>query len=563
MKRLLLSAVVVLALPASASASVFTTELGSPFPAGNAAYGVVANDFNGDGFPDVAVINGTGSTMNVYLRQPTGGFVQEAGSPYSTGVGSGPNFGVSADFNRDGLNDIAVANFVFNSVLIFLRNPAGGFTVGQSVGLSGQGSAIAVGEVNGDGFVDLVATNFSSQGLNVLRGQGDGTFSNQEITTVGSSARQLTLADFNADGALDVAVANEASNSVSILLRNPGRTAFTTETTVPVGATPSGVVAADFNRDGRTDVAVSTRGGDPSTVTLLYRNAANNGFDAGPIVPIPAGPLGMATADFDRNGTPDIAVTGNAAGVVTVLSGGTTLDTSLPLERAYFPATADFNRDGQPDLVVTSDTLNGFMSFLNSTAPPQQPPPTPTPTPTATPVATPVAGTTVNAEPVKGTVKVKLPRTNRYVDLKTAGLLPVGTEVDARKGTIELTAAGQGGKAKFFDGIFKISQTKGARPLTTLTLTEQLSCTKAKKTASSAAAKKKTRKLWGDGKGAFRTQGKYSAATVRGTKWLVTDYCDRTVTKVTQGTVTVRDQVKKINKVVRKGKSYTARQKRK
>ena len=182
-----------------------------------------------------------------------------------------------------------------------------------------------------------------------------------------------------------------------------------------------------------------------------------------------------------------------------------------------------------------------------------------TPTPTPTPqLPEPVAGRNVNATPVKGTVKVKLPRTTRYVDLSKAQQLPVGTSVDTRKGTVEIKAAGNGGTAKFFDGIFKISQTKGKRPLTTLTLTEALSCPKGKK--ASASAKKKSRKLWGDGKGAFRTSGKYSAATVRGTKWLVTDRCDSTTTKVTQGSVTVRDFVKKRNKVVRAGgKSYTAR----
>ena len=201
------------------------------------------------------------------------------------------------------------------------------------------------------------------------------------------------------------------------------------------------------------------------------------------------------------------------------------------------------------------------MRVLLNPAPAQQPPPTQTPTPTPTPtpqLPEPVAGRNVNATPVKGTVKVKLPGSKNYVDLSQAQQLPVGTTVDTRKGTVEIKAAGDGGTAKFFDGIFKISQTKGKRPLTTLTLTETLSCPKGKK-ATSSAAKKKSRKLWGDGKGAFRTSGKYSAATVRGTKWLVTDRCDSTTTKVTQGSVTVRDFVKKRNKVVRAGKSYTAR----
>jgi ferric-dicitrate binding protein FerR (iron transport regulator) len=65
--------------------------------------------------------------------------------------------------------------------------------------------------------------------------------------------------------------------------------------------------------------------------------------------------------------------------------------------------------------------------------------------------------------------------------------------------------------------------------------------------------------LWGDGKGKFRTKGSYSAATIRGTKWLVQDTCTTTLTRVAQGAVTVRDDVRKKNVVVRAGKSYTAR----
>ena len=80
--------------------------------------------------------------------------------------------------------------------------------------------------------------------------------------------------------------------------------------------------------------------------------------------------------------------------------------------------------------------------------------------------------------------------------------------------------------------------------------------------ASAAAKKAKSRKLWGKGKGAFRTAGKYSAATVRGTTWLVQDTCTSTLTRVTEGVVTVRDNVKKKNVVVRAGKRYTAKPKR-
>ncbi|MGH3130998.1 MAG: hypothetical protein ACRDNX_09295, partial [Gaiellaceae bacterium] len=64
------------------------------------------------------------------------------------------------------------------------------------------------------------------------------------------------------------------------------------------------------------------------------------------------------------------------------------------------------------------------------------------------------------------------------------------------------------------------------------------------------------------GKGKFRTKGRYSSATVRGTIWLTQDQCNGTLTRVTQGSVTVTDFVTKRQVVVRAGKSYLAASKR-
>ena len=120
---------------------------------------------------------------------------------------------------------------------------------------------------------------------------------------------------------------------------------------------------------------------------------------------------------------------------------------------------------------------------------------------------------------------------------------------------VEITRA-DGGVAKFYDGIFKLSQSGG---ITTLTLSEALDCSRARRPRA-AQKKPKTRKLWGDGKGKFRTKGRYAAATVRGTKWLVTDTCTSTTTRVTQGSVTRARQVRRSAPwCVRAGKRYVAR----
>ena len=171
----------------------------------------------------------------------------------------------------------------------------------------------------------------------------------------------------------------------------------------------------------------------------------------------------------------------------------------------------------------------------------------------------PVAGEEVNALPVSGTVRVKVRGTNRFVEPEEGQQIPVGTVVDTTKGRVTIVAAG-GQRADFYDGIFRLSQTKGAKPLTTLTLVEKLSCPKAGKAI--ATAKKRKRRLWGDGSGRFQTKGRHSAATVVGTKWLVEDRCTSTLTKVTRGKVSVRDFVKKKTVTVRAGKQYLARAKR-
>ncbi len=77
-------------------------------------------------------------------------------------------------------------------------------------------------------------------------------------------------------------------------------------------------------------------------------------------------------------------------------------------------------------------------------------------------------------------------------------------------------------------------------------------------TSSAGATKKPVRRLWGKGKGRFRTSGRYASATVRGTWWLTADFCTNTLVQVRQGTVTVRDFVKGKTVIVKPGKPYRA-----
>ena len=170
----------------------------------------------------------------------------------------------------------------------------------------------------------------------------------------------------------------------------------------------------------------------------------------------------------------------------------------------------------------------------------------------------PVFASRVTANPASGQVLVELPGTKKFVDLAKVQSLPVGSIIDTRKGRVLLTTSdGHGGfqTSSFFSGQFKITQPKGLNGLVQLKLVggNFKSCPG----AARAAGKPKTiRKLWGEGAGKFRTVGRFGSATIRGTTWLTTDRCDGTQFRVTVGSITVRDFVKKRNVVVVAPGSY-------
>ena len=191
-------------------------------------------------------------------------------------------------------------------------------------------------------------------------------------------------------------------------------------------------------------------------------------------------------------------------------------------------------------------------------------------------VSPPVPGKSVAIGLVSGKVFYKSP-TGRRTQLKADTNIPVGSQIDTRRGRVELTSAATGTgattqKSDFYQGTFKVKQTvpKGNRAaaLTTdITLAGEASrsqCASARGAGAAAVSKKKgphavLGKLWGNGKGKFRTNGKYSSATVRGTIWLTTDRCDGTLTTVKRGTVSVRDLRRHKTVTVKAGHSYLAR----
>jgi hypothetical protein len=124
--------------------------------------------------------------------------------------------------------------------------------------------------------------------------------------------------------------------------------------------------------------------------------------------------------------------------------------------------------------------------------------------------------------------------------------------------------------ARFAGGVFTVGQTSGPRPVVEASLRGG-SFARCRRPAARGAARisavardrrRVVRRLWASGHGRFRTVGRQSAASVRGTVWQVVDRCDGTLTRVTRGVVRVHDKVRNRGVTVRAGGHYLARARR-
>lgn len=273
---------------------------------------------------------------------------------------------------------------------------------------------------------------------------------------------------------------------------------------------------------------------------------------------------------------------------VTSVDDGGLFDCSPLFGEAYCDLSADAvgPGDGLAFLFETSpapypqepsgDTFDIYGPSLSNlglaVSGPSTPPPAPaTPAapdpPAATPFApfqndpVPVQNQTEVVEVLAGTVLVRQPGQKTFTRVSTSQAIKDGSEIDTKSGTARVKvakdAAGTLASAEVSKGIAIVDQTG---PLTQIKLSEKLTgCASDSKRAKKSAKKPKKRSVFVKTKDNFQSRGNHAAGTVRGTQWTTTDDCDSTTIKVSEGTVSVRDLVKKKTVPVTAPKSYTAK----
>jgi len=325
--------------------------------------------------PNFAFTSCTAGSVTVLLGEGQGLF---GGTPVgASAAGIAPVFLLPVDLNGDGKPDVVVVNQGDDTVSVLLGNGDGTFKPQTTYPTGHFPASVQAGDFNGDGKMDLAvvdqvcattANSCSAGAVSILLGKGDGTFLPRTDFTVGLTPDTVVVGDFNGDGKLDLAVGNnglQLGNTVSVLLGN-GDGTFRTPVNYTVAGAPLAMVVGDFNKDGKLDLAVNTPiapSNGIGTVSILL--GVGDGTFKPRIDFTGGGNSVIAVGDFNDDGIPDLATgvaSGNGFSVFlnngdgTFRAGGRGGANPLAYGILGSLALGDFNADGKLDVAASADT---------------------------------------------------------------------------------------------------------------------------------------------------------------------------------------------------------------
>ncbi|MGD1045927.1 MAG: FG-GAP-like repeat-containing protein, partial [Bacteroidota bacterium] len=359
------------------------------FATGSYPQSVAISDLDGDGKPDLAVTNSNSNTVSVYRNTSISGSMSfTAKVDYTTG--SVPQSVAIGDVDGDGKPDLVVVNGD-NTVSVYRnQSTSGNISFAAKVDYTTGSSpySLAIGDVDGDGRPDIVVTNSYSNTISIFQNtstSGNISFLAKVDYTTGSSPFGVTIGDLDGDGKPDLAVANYSSSTVSVFrnMSTSGNISFATKVDYTTGSYPRGVAIGDFDGDGKPDLAVANY---YSSTVSVFRNQSTSGsisFAAKVDYTTGSYPYSVAIGDVDGDGKPDLAVanSNSSDNTVSILqnkstSGNISFAAKVDYKTGNYPysvAIGDLDGDGKPDLAVANYYSN-TVSVIRNTIPVIQPP---------------------------------------------------------------------------------------------------------------------------------------------------------------------------------------------
>jgi len=286
------------------------------FDVGTGPANLVVTDVNGDGRPDLVVANADDKTVSVRFADPARpGFFLTAIvlsmpglTPLDVAVGN-------LSGHADGRMDVVVAASGANNVLVFTQTASGTFNAPVTYAVGGDPQAVTVADLDGNGFADIAVAT-SANVVSVLLQTAAGTFASAVGYTTGVQPVAIKAADLNGDGKLDLLTANygaaisPGTQGLSVLIQGASGT-FAAPVHYTTEYRASGLAVGDLNGDGKLDVAVACQGlsSSPGATSVLLQSATTAGTLLAAVNYAGTyGPMGVAIADMDGDGKPDLVL---------------------------------------------------------------------------------------------------------------------------------------------------------------------------------------------------------------------------------------------------------------
>jgi len=356
---------------------------------------VAVADFNGDGKLDIVATDSFNGVVQLFTGNGDGTFAVGATSKTDATAGAIPLELAVGDFNGDGKPDLAVVNnhgspATTANVAILLNNGAGVFTIKSNTALSTVATEVTAADVNGDKKLDLVVPLYGTSttpgsAVAVLTGNGDGTFNKESDVSLVNGANTylnpyaVAVGDVNGDGKVDLAVTIEDQKNfvqgIALALGN-GNGTFQTPILFPSTLQnpkldvplPGYVKIADLNGDGHQDLIYSNS--EFSTVGVMYGLGDGTFYD--PVeYPADRWAWGLALVDVNGDGALDVVASGNSydfSGAAVLLnSGGNKTSLSSTANPSNPGASVTLTAQVTATVHGVTVTPTGSVNFIDGT----------------------------------------------------------------------------------------------------------------------------------------------------------------------------------------------------